>query len=325
MTQPETEIRAAWRRIAGHHNDGHIDALLIRYAEPHRRYHTATHIMMALRHVHDVFQSSATHPSDEVIAACLYHDAIYDTRRDDNEELSARLAIKDLGEIGWATSRCGCVAAMIIATAGHVGDGSGTADVGSDDHDTAILLDADLAILGAEPGTYLAYVNGVRAEYAHVDDGQWVTGRSAVLRGFLDRRRLFITEYMPAAFEHRARANIEAELAALSIALPGMIDWGRERTDGPRPVETIPDIDPDLETGEPSPPTSSRPNPARAPPRRSSRRGSTAPRSKRCAGTSGSRRATRSSCRCAKPARACTRCTGCSTTGSTTPPTNDHG
>ena len=216
MTQPETEIRAAWRRIAGHHNDGLIDALLIRYAEPHRKYHTATHIMMALRHVHDALQSYAIHPSDEVIAACLYHDAIYDTRRDDNEELSARLATKDLSEIGWATSQCGRVAAMIIATAGHLGDGPGTADVGSDDRDTAILLDADLAILGAEPGAYLAYVNGVRAEYGHVDDGQWATGRSAVLQRFLDRRRLFTTEYMYSAFEHRARANIEAELAALS-------------------------------------------------------------------------------------------------------------
>jgi predicted metal-dependent HD superfamily phosphohydrolase len=104
---------------------------------------------------------------------------------------------------------------MIIATAGHLADGPGTADVDSD-RDTAILLDADLAILGAEPGAYLAYVNGVRAEYGHVEDGQWATGRSAVLQRFLDRRRLFITEYMYSAFEHRARANIEAELAALS-------------------------------------------------------------------------------------------------------------
>ena len=216
MTQPETEIRAAWRHIAGHHNDGPIDALLVRYAEPHRKYHTATHIMMALRHVHDVFESLAIHPSAEVIAACLYHDAIYDARRNDNEELSARLAGSELGEIGWPASRCDSVAAMIIATAGHVDDGSGTAGVDGNDRDTAILLDADLAILGAEPGAYLAYVNGVRSEYGHVDDSQWIAGRSAVLRRFLDRPRLFTTDFMYSAFEHRARANIEAELAALS-------------------------------------------------------------------------------------------------------------
>jgi predicted metal-dependent HD superfamily phosphohydrolase len=79
-----------------------------------------------------------------------------------------------------------------------------------------MLLDADLAILGAEPGAYQAYVNGVRAEYSHVDDHQWRTGRGAVLAHFVARQRLFLTDYMHAMFEHRARANIEAELAALT-------------------------------------------------------------------------------------------------------------
>ena len=79
--------------------------------------------------------------------------------------------------------------------------------------DTAMLLDADLAILGAEPGAYQAYVNGVRAEYAHVDDGHWRTGRSLVLQHFLDRPRLFVTDYMyaaaraPGASQHRGGAG----------------------------------------------------------------------------------------------------------------------
>jgi predicted metal-dependent HD superfamily phosphohydrolase len=187
MTQPETEIRTAWRSIAGRHHEGPIEALLVRYAEPHRRYHTATHIMVMLRHVLDVFQSMQVQSSTEVIAACLYHDAIYDTTRGDNEELSAAVATRELDGIGWSASRCGSVAAMIVATASHVSE---------------------------------TYVNGVRAEYGHVDDSQWLTGRSAVLRGFLGRRRLFATQFMYATFEHRARANIEAELAALSHRSP---------------------------------------------------------------------------------------------------------
>jgi predicted metal-dependent HD superfamily phosphohydrolase len=219
MTQPETEIRTAWRHIAGPTHDGYVDALLIRYAEPHRRYHTATHIMFVLRHLHDIASAhaSVTQPSPEVVAAGLYHDAIYDPRVDTNEAHSAELAARDLADIGWPTQRCDSVAAMIIATAGHLADPArprGDGDERADD--TAMLLDADLAILGAEPGAYLSYVNGVRAEYAHVDDGQWRTGRSMVLQRFLDRPRLFITDYMYAAAEHRARANIESELAALS-------------------------------------------------------------------------------------------------------------
>ena len=219
MTQPETEIRTAWRHIVGPAHDGYVDALLMRYAEVHRHYHTATHIMFVLRHLHDMALQSAAQPSPEVVAAGLYHDAIYDPRVDNNEALSAMLAARDLAEIGWPTPRCDSVAAMIIATAGHLAEPADPAETGDDvgeASETAMLLDADLAILGADPGAYQAYVNGVRAEYAHVDDDEWRTGRSLVLQHFLDRPRLFVTGYMYAAAEHRARANIEAELAALS-------------------------------------------------------------------------------------------------------------
>ncbi|MEO8264224.1 MAG: metal-dependent phosphohydrolase [Ilumatobacteraceae bacterium] len=209
MTQPETEIRSAWRQIAGPHHDGYVDDLLIRYAEPHRHYHTATHIMFVLRHLRDM--CLAPHElSREVIAAALYHDAIYEPRDGDNEARSATIASADLAAIGWPPESRESVAALIRATAGHLHGGVG------EPGDSSLLLDADLAILGADPGAYQAYVNGVRAEYDHVDDDQWVQGRAAVLRHFLDRPRLFITHYMFDAREHRARANIEAELAVLS-------------------------------------------------------------------------------------------------------------
>jgi predicted metal-dependent HD superfamily phosphohydrolase len=203
MTQPETELRNAWHHIVGRHYDGHLDALLIRYREPHRHYHTVTHIMWVIRHLRDL----APQPSAELVAAALYHDAVYDARATDNEELSARLAIGDLAEIGWTATTSHFVAEMIRATARHCADGASC--------DTAMLLDADLAILGAGPAAYQAYVNGIRAEYLHVDDASWRVGRSAVLGNFLDRPRLFVTEHMFQTREHRARANIEAELATL--------------------------------------------------------------------------------------------------------------
>jgi predicted metal-dependent HD superfamily phosphohydrolase len=212
MTQPETEIRRAWRQIAGPHHDGYVDDLLVRYAEPHRHYHTATHIMFVLRHLHDMCPA-ALELSPEVVAAALYHDAIYEARADSNEARSATIAAADLAAIGWSPESCESVAALIMATAGHLHDGAESTDPPTD---TMLLLDADLAILGADPGAYQAYVNGVRAEYDHIDDDQWMQGRAAVLRHFLDRPRLFITDHMFATLEHRARANIEAELAVLS-------------------------------------------------------------------------------------------------------------
>jgi predicted metal-dependent HD superfamily phosphohydrolase len=216
MTQPEIEIRRAWRHIVGQHHDGYVDALLIRYGEPHRRYHTATHILLVLRHLHDLACAASTQASPELIAAALYHDAIYNPLTGDNEARSAALCAADLVEIGWPAERCAPVEALILATAGHVRADEGPRPAVADTAETSMLLDADLAILGAEPGAYQAYANGVRAEYAHLDDDQWRAGRARVLRHFLDRPRLFATEYMFTAVEHRARANIQAELAALS-------------------------------------------------------------------------------------------------------------
>jgi predicted metal-dependent HD superfamily phosphohydrolase len=208
MTQPEIEIRRAWRHAVGPAHEGYLDALLLRYGEPHRHYHTATHIMMVIRHLHDMAANAEHQPSPELVTAALYHDAIYDPRSADNETNSASLAARDLAEIGWPGEQCEAVSAMVIATAGHL-----TAD--DRVTDTSILLDADLAILGSEPHSYDAYVNGVRAEYDFVDDPDWRMGRGRILQGFLDRPRIFATRYMQERLEQRARANIEAELATL--------------------------------------------------------------------------------------------------------------
>ncbi len=179
--------------------------------------------MMVIRHVHDVAAMSAWQPSAQLVAAALYHDAIYDPRAGDNEPRSAALAAGDLAEVGWSADQCAAVTALIVATAGHTTDSGHSADsvagnsvsIDSLTTETAFLLDADLAILGADPHSYQAYVHGVRAEYFFVDDDRWRSGRGRVLQGFLDRPRIFATEYMHGEIEHRARANIEAELATL--------------------------------------------------------------------------------------------------------------
>jgi predicted metal-dependent HD superfamily phosphohydrolase len=216
MTQPEIEIRSAWRRVAGPEHEGCVDALLLRYAEPHRYYHTATHVMKVLWTVHDLSALEGRQPSPELIAAALYHDAVYDPRADDNEARSAALAAGDLALVGWSIGQRDVVKALIGATADHL-----ASQVVS--NETAILLDADLSILGADPLTYQAYVTGVRAEYFFVEDEHWRVGRGRVLRGFLDNPRLFATEYMHVELEHRARANIHAELAALASRPTGAV------------------------------------------------------------------------------------------------------
>jgi predicted metal-dependent HD superfamily phosphohydrolase len=206
MTSPEAVIRQTWRSVAGSGHDAIADMIVARHCEPHRRYHTAAHVMHVINHVGALQRAGeATSDITAVRAAALFHDIIYDPRSSTNEADSARLAAQALGTLGWPAKRCALVAALVEATAGHA----------AANEDEAMLLDADLAILGGQPAAYQAYVTGVRAEYVHVDDDTWRVGRSAILRHFLDRPALFATPTMRTQREARARANLTAELASL--------------------------------------------------------------------------------------------------------------
>lgn len=212
MSSPEVELRGVWAQLAAgapHATDHLFDSLMARLREPHRRYHTAVHVMWVLRRVHSLAHLLDHSRSLAVVElAALYHDAVYDPRRTDNEASSADLARSVASQLGWSAASCDDVHRLVRATAGHLPTSV----------DEAVLVDADLAVLGGDPPSYTAYVNGVRAEYAHVDDAGWRTGRAAVLRGFLHTERLFHTDEMRNAFEARARANMTAELAGLSLS-----------------------------------------------------------------------------------------------------------
>lgn len=205
MAAPEIEVRQTWRHVAGPHHEHVVDALLERHREVHRHYHTATHVMWVCRHVVEL---ASKHPVPDVhaaLAAALFHDAVYQPTSSTNEADSAALAVRHLHDIGWADDRVAAVDALIMATADHL-----PADTGQE-----VLLDADLAILGAQAGHYQAYATGVRAEYAHIDDQAWQRGRASVLQHFLERPNIYCTTTMQQSSEHRARANMSAELASL--------------------------------------------------------------------------------------------------------------
>jgi len=217
----EDEWRAAWSSAAGTGRDSLavLDALLERHRQPHRRYHGVHHVVWVLRHVHALAAEHRPADLGAIVAAACFHDAVYDPRRSDNETASADLAHRELRSLCWSSDRCAAVGTMILATAGHVppDDGGELVDVGpaAGDADVAILLDADLAVLGADAAGYQAYVTGLRTEYAHVDDDGWRAGRGAVVRGLLARQPMFHTRAGREWWDARARANLAAELATL--------------------------------------------------------------------------------------------------------------
>lgn len=209
MSEPDLELDLAWQRHVS--TDRRLlDRLLARHREQHRRYHTAAHVAWVLRHVEELASNEPVEHLREVVAAAFYHDAVYEPTHPANERASARLARRDLVELGWPDDAVDRVAAMIEATA-HGESVAGPGAIG----DTVILLDADLAVLGADPVAYSTYVEQVRSEYRHVDDATWRTGRSELLSGLLDRDTLFVTPTGRNRWEARARANLAAELATL--------------------------------------------------------------------------------------------------------------
>jgi predicted metal-dependent HD superfamily phosphohydrolase len=180
------------------------------YKAPDRHYHGLAHIEALLALAQEEVASIADR--DAVEAAIWFHDAIYNTRRTDNEERSAQLARTRLAGAADA-ERVDRIAAMIRATAGHAvpafADGSAA-------RDCALFLDMDLAILGAAPADFAAYEAAVRREYGWVAEPQWTAGRRAVLTSFLARPAIYATAEFHARYEATARRNIAVALARLA-------------------------------------------------------------------------------------------------------------
>src|SRR5262249_29142305 len=114
-----------------------------RYGEPQRAYHTWAHIEQLLA----LFEEAKPrlHDPIAVLYAILYHDAIYEPTRSDNEEKSAEL-VSSLNSDILDQSTKAKAAALVLATKHHAvpaGLSSGDAE------DAAMFLDMDLSILAA--------------------------------------------------------------------------------------------------------------------------------------------------------------------------------
>ncbi|MEU9570166.1 hypothetical protein AB0D62_09780 [Streptomyces massasporeus] len=184
----------------------YAEALLTRWQEPQRRYHTVEHLTAVLDRV-DELERYARDP-DVVRLAAWFHDAVYLPDRSENEERSARLAERALAEAGVPDAKTAEVARLVRLTVTH--------DPADDDPDGQVLCDADLAILASPPSAYAAYTTAVREEYHFVPSAAFREGRAAILRQLLDLPRLFRTPYGAAKWEATARYNVTAELEMLS-------------------------------------------------------------------------------------------------------------
>ncbi|WP_125613922.1 DUF4031 domain-containing protein [Specibacter cremeus] len=184
-------------------------ALIGRWNEPHRHYHSATHLLAVLEAL-DVLADGA--PPRAVGLAAWFHDAVYNGVPGADEEASAALA---------ETSLAGLVPAAEVAEAARLVRLTVThAPAGTDDGG-ALLCDADLAILGGQTPDYARYVEGVRADYAHIPAADFARGRAAVVRQLLTLDPLFHTARGAELWAAAAQRNLRQELARLGQNVTG--------------------------------------------------------------------------------------------------------
>lgn len=210
MTEPKPTLDR-WLAALGAQpdaaNTAAYDDLVVRYAEPHRRYHDLRHLTEVLDFV-DELAADAADP-DVVRLAAWYHDAVYEVEPAlSNEEASARLAELVLPALAVCPPRVAEVARLVRLTETH------TADPG--DRNAAVLFDADLAILAAPPERYQEYTQAVRAEYHEVPDPVFRPARARILADLLAAPTLYATPSARTRFETAARANVAAEIADLT-------------------------------------------------------------------------------------------------------------
>ncbi len=201
----EKRFRNLWERINGKQDPkevfGYLDSL---YSQEGRHYHTLTHIDQCLKELKHA--KSIAEDFDALEFALWYHDVIYDTQRNDNEEESANLASKVCRTNELAELFSSKVYSLILGTAGHIT---------SDDVDAQLMLDVDLSIFGQDENTFRTYERQIRQEYIWVPERTYNQKRSEILQGFLDRKLIYQTDLFQGRYEGLARRNLKDSIERL--------------------------------------------------------------------------------------------------------------
>lgn len=181
-------------------------ALISAYCSGERFYHNLAHIQQVLGTIEQMRTQAINFPAIQL--AAWFHDVIYNPRANDNEERSAEYAEISLKAVKLPISLIEPVKLLILDTKTH--------QAHPDDIDSQILLDADLAILGASEPEYLNYAQAIHQEYSWMPDKIYKSGRQHFLQNILQRERIYFTELLCIKLEEKARRNMQAELIDLS-------------------------------------------------------------------------------------------------------------
>jgi predicted metal-dependent HD superfamily phosphohydrolase len=185
--------------------DATFTCIVQHYCGRGRVYHNLSHVKALISLYGDLEPAV----DDATVSfAIWFHDIIYDTKREDNEEKSAEFAAEALGGLGVRIDIILGIKNLISATKHHAAEQLSA--------EGRLFLDLDLSILGAPAELYKEYSSAIRQEYGWVPGFMYRRGRRKILNDFSHRSRIFYTEEMYQRFEDQARRNLEDELKYLT-------------------------------------------------------------------------------------------------------------
>jgi len=177
------------------------------YQAPGRYYHNMDHISQCLSLVHKAYSTHLTSNNMRTIELALwFHDTVQDKDRHDNEELSAALLTRYADDYGINPLVVEVARAAIIAT-NHRNIPENFID--------KWVTDIDLSILSATKNTFDDYEKNGRKEYSHIDDLNWITGRTKFFHCLLEREWIYSTSDFRKLYEGAARSNVKRSLERL--------------------------------------------------------------------------------------------------------------
>ncbi len=196
-----------WKRRIGDDGDSVFDELNQLYNQPHRRYHSPSHIEHCLQNF-DISSFLMIDPAS-VEMALWFHDAIYNIPPTNNEQQSADFFLTKAKDRGSAEHRSKVYRLINITT--HQQEPSNS--------DEELMMDIDLSSLGSSWDEFIHNSHNIRIEHADVPDSEFYRQQKVLLDRLLARTQLYYTDFFRKRYEDKAVRNITRYLDTMKTFL----------------------------------------------------------------------------------------------------------
>ncbi|MDO5721836.1 MAG: hypothetical protein Q4P06_04750 [Actinomycetaceae bacterium] len=192
-------------------------SLILEWNDPNRCFHTCSYLRGAIARI-DEFSPASHNPAALHLALWFYGVGLhYPLATSDASAVASSqarccdLISRSLLPIGISQQVCNHLCALVGSAI--------TRHSSPNDLDTAVLVDAILAVLASKPQDYKQLRLALRRERADLSDAEFSHYRREYLHSLLQRPRIF-TSPLASMWETQARHNIEGELATLDSQVP---------------------------------------------------------------------------------------------------------